>query len=116
MFEDIQQFTILREQMLLKGGGLGMGVSDVKDCAAKYLRVEGGKLSNTSSSQLLRRSLPHFFLLSLFSPHNGATHYPSKPEGERSIFKGALTRNAKAPQCATVHHRASMITKAFCQL
>jgi hypothetical protein len=48
MFDDIQQYTILREQMLLKGGGLGMGVSDVKDCAAKYLRTEGGKRGTPS--------------------------------------------------------------------
>jgi hypothetical protein len=42
MFDDIRQYTMLRD--LLKGGGLGMGVSEVKDCAAKYLRTEGGKL------------------------------------------------------------------------
>ena len=39
-FADIQQFQALT---FSSGGGLGMGVSDIADCLAKYKRTEGGK-------------------------------------------------------------------------
>ena len=38
-FADIQQFQALT---FSSGGGLGMGVSDIADCLAKYKRTEGG--------------------------------------------------------------------------
>lgn len=36
---DIRQFV---ELTFSSGGGLGMGVSEIKDCKASYLRTEGG--------------------------------------------------------------------------